>query len=259
MSYTKYFILFSYIEANRSDHSNIIKGLLLKSFKSNSSTKTETKETNYQNEAQPDNLKNRKKLKFPLRLLYELKKYCDLIFYDLEFFKEKFEPKYPILHDNAEFIKYKNHFAYDMEIIYSYTPKTKTAKSSSDNKKIENTTSLKSHSDQGKKKHESDNNKIFTSNVIKAKIDNCVIPINNTKNTGCFNLFNKSFFSNQVFKNDSNTNSIRFLNTKRIQKITTPISTKIINSSPFKEKTTFLIKKNNSAFRNLQNEFEEKK
>ena len=49
-----------------------------------------------------------------------------------------------------------------------------------------------------------------------------------------------------------------FLNTKRINKLTTPVSTKIINSSPFKEKTSLLIKKNNSAFRNLQNAFEEK-
>lgn len=225
---------------------------------SQSSNKTDINQTNSPLGNQSDNPSNRK-FNIPLRLLYELKNVSYLIFFDTEYFLENFKPKYQILYETSEFIKYKNLFAYDMEIIYSHTPNIKIVKSSSDNKKTENKTSVKSHSDQGKQKHEANKIFIINNNENKAKNENSVISNNNKINVGCFNLFNPTFSSIPIFKEGSNTNNnICFLNTKRIQKITTPISTKIINSSPFKEKTTFLFKKNNSAFRNLQNEFEDK-
>jgi len=145
-----------------------------------------------------------------------------------------------------------------MEIIYSYTPKNKILESFSDNKKIENETEVKNiFKENENEKNQIADNKLFYKNekILKGQksIDN-----NNKIKEGCLNISNSCFFANKVFKNNTNSNNICFLNTKRIQKITTPISTKIINSSPFKEKTILLLKKNNTAFRNLKNQFEEK-
>lgn len=232
----------SYFEANKNDNSNILKRLILKSSMS---------------ETQPDINKDqiRKKLNIPFRLLGELKKFSEIIFFDPEFLVQNVKPKYPILYDNSSFIKYKNLFAYDMEIIYSYTPKIKKLNSSSDGKKIEHKGSIKTKNDQLSQHNESDKN---NKKEIKVTNENYIDKDKNKSTTNCFNLFNPAFFGNQLFRDNTNQNNLCFLNTKRIQKITTPVSTKIINSSPFKEKTTFLLKKNNSAFRNLKSEFEEK-
>ncbi len=146
-----------------------------------------------------------------------------------------------------------------MNIIYSYSPKNKIAKSSSDNKNnnTENNLSFKSNSDQGKQNNVIDKTQNFKKNENKS--ENKVISLNIKSNKDYFNLFKTEIFSNKSFKDGPNKNNISFLNTKRIQKITTPVSTKIINSSPFIEKTSLLLKKNNSsAFRNLENEFKNK-
>ena len=194
----------------------------------------------------------------PIRLLNELKKCSDIIFNDTIYFLENYKPKHSILYDNWEFNKYKNLFTYDMEIIYSYTPKNKILESFSDNKKIENETEVKNiFKENENEKNQIADNKLFYKNEKSLKGENN-IDANNKINEGCLNIPNSCFFPNKIFKNNTNSDNICFLNTKRIQKITTPISTKIINSSPFKEKTILLLKKNNTAFRNLKNQFEEK-
>lgn len=129
--------------------------------------------------------------------------------------------------------KFIHFFVYDLNTIYTYSPNVNLNNMDS---KINDKVTQKSEE------------KLY--NDIKIKH----LPVN-VNNISCFNT---NIFNEKPFRENSSFSNKVFLNTKRIKKITTPISTKVINSSPFKEKTSLLIKKNNSAFRNLQNAFEDK-
>lgn len=227
----------------------------MKAFSEELINKSENKEYNtYETTScidhnQSINLSNEKE-KLCVQLISELKKYSNIIFYDTDYFIDNYKPKYSILYDESSFNKCKNLLAYEMEMIYSFTPKTKSTKPSCDIKNLNNLENIQNKFNQS--------NLEEYKSFIRKNINENGNFFYTQSNESLSNKSNNCFFSRQMFKNNTNSNNIKFLNTKRIQKITTPISNKIINSSPFKEKTNLLFKKNNSAFRNLKNEFEGK-
>ena len=137
--------------------------------------------------------------------------------------------------------KFIHYFVYDLNTIYTYSPKVNLNNWDS---KINEIVNQKSDENSNKKSEVNLNSDI--------KIKHSPVDENN------ISCLNTNIFNEKAFRENSSFSNKVFLNTKRIKKITTPISTKVINSSPFREKTSLLIKKNNSAFRNLQNAFEEK-
>lgn len=230
---------------------------------------TENKTSLYADETNniAENDKNDIDTKLPLNIFKDIEFYAARIYYDKEHVLKKFKPINELLYDNSEYEKCKNFSAYGMNTIYNYSPNIKI---------ISN----------GNKKYNLNSN-IFTTANLNKTIDNATnFKINQnqdllTKENFLINDLSKDSKSKSIKNNEkinkydpiqvpnilsynkiineriqkNNNGSIIFLKSK-IQKITTPISSKMINSSPFKEKTNLLDKKNNSAFRNLQKEFE---
>jgi len=156
------------------------------------------------------------KIKIPYKLLKEFKYFSDFIFSDKVSFIENFQPKNKILYDNSLFSKCKCLIYYEMETIFSYTPKNKKINSSSNEKKTEKQNLVKCNKDQ--KLNQNQSHKIDPKKD-EISVNNGVDSVSDNKYTSksCFDLFNSGFFCNQVFKDNTNTNNIRFLNTKKFK------------------------------------------